>query len=100
MTDEQRVHRGSRAREVLENEEFTAAFEAIEEEITQAWKTSPQRDEDGRQKLFEALTMLSKIRQVLESTVESGKLSLLELQHQNPTMQQKAREFLGMPSWQ
>ena len=100
MTDEQRVHRGSRAREVLENEEFIAAFEAIEEELTQAWKTSPQRDAEGRQKLFECLTMLNKVRQTLQSTMETGKLALLELQHKNPTMREKAREFLGMPSWQ
>lgn len=100
MTDEQRLSRGNRAREVLENEEFTAAFTAIEEELTAAWKQSPQRDADGRQKLFEALTMLHKIQQTLISTVESGKLALLELQHQNPTMRAQAREFLGMPSLQ
>lgn len=100
MTDEERLNRGTRAREVLENEEFIAAFEAIEEELTQAWKTSPQRDEQGRQKLFECLTMLHKVRQVLTTSMESGKLALLELQHQNPTMREKSREFLGMPSWQ
>jgi hypothetical protein len=44
MTDEERLHRGTRAKEVLENEEFQAAFQAIEEELTNAWKTSPQRD--------------------------------------------------------
>lgn len=100
MTDEERLHRGSRAKECLENEEFQRAFEAIEEELTQAWKTSPQRDAEGRQKLFEALTMLHKVRQVLTNSMESGKLALLELQHKNPTMREKSREFLGMPSWQ
>jgi hypothetical protein len=99
LTDEQRLAKGNRAREVLENEEFQAAFEAIEEELTNAWKTSPQRDEEGRQKLFECLTMLHKVRQVLTSTMETGKLALLELQHKNPTMREQARDFLGMPAW-
>lgn len=99
MTDEERLHRGTRAREILENEEFARAFDAIEEELTQAWKQSPQRDVDGRQKLFECLTMLHKVRQVLTTSMESGKLALLELQHQNPTMREKSREYLGMPSW-
>lgn len=95
MTDEERLHRGTRAREVLDNEEFQNAFDAIDQEITQAWKTSPQRDADGRQKLFEALTMLHKIRQVLVTSMESGKLALLELQHQNPTMREQAKRFLS-----
>lgn len=99
MTEEH-LYRGTRAKECLENEEFSRAFDAIEEELTQAWKTSPQRDEAGRQKLFECLTMLHKVRQVLVTTMESGKLALLELQHQNPTMREKSREFLGMTSWQ
>lgn len=99
MTDEERLHKGTRAKEVLENEEFQAAFGAIEEELTQAWKTSPQRDEEGRQKLFEALTMLHKVRQVLTTSMETGKLALLELQHKNPTMREQSREFLGMPAW-
>lgn len=98
MTDEERLHRGSRAREVLENEEFSAAFDAIEQELTEAWKTSPQRDAEGREKLFLALTMLGKIKASLSQTVDSGKLALLNLQHQNPTMQQEARRFLGMDS--
>lgn len=96
MTDEQRLARGNRAREVLENEEFQAAFAMIEEEITEAWKSSPQRDEVGRQKLFEALTMLHKVKAVLSQTVDSGKLALLNLRHQNPTMREQARDFLGM----
>jgi hypothetical protein len=98
MTDEQRLHRGSRAKEVLENEEFSAAFDAIEEELTQAWKNSPQRDAEGREKLFLAMTMLSKVRQSLTTTMETGKLALLELQHTNPTMREQARSFLGIDS--
>lgn len=97
MSDELRLHRGTRAKEVLENEEFQAAFATIEEELTEAWKLSPQRDEAGREKLFQALTMLRRIKAAMEQTVDSGKLALLNLRHQNPTMQQQARDYLGMP---
>lgn len=96
MTLEQRVNDGTRAREVLENEAFKQAFESIEQELTEAWKTSPQRDVDGREKLFQALTMLGKIKLALTTTLESGKLAHLELMHHNPTMREQAREFLGM----
>lgn len=94
MTDEERLHRGTRAKEVLENEEFSAAFEAIEQELTNAWKTSPQRDSTGREHLFLALTMLSKVKASLTQTMETGKLALLELQHKK-TLAQHAREWVG-----
>jgi hypothetical protein len=99
MTEEEKLSRGTRAKEVLENEEFQRAFESIEEELTQAWKTSPQRDADGREKLFLALTMLQKIKLALTQTVDTGKLALLELRHQNPTMREQAKDFLGMTSF-
>lgn len=96
MTEEH-LYRGNRAKEVLENEEFTRAFDAIEEELTQAWKNSPQRDADGRERLFLALTMLSKVKASLTQTMETGKLALLELQHQK-SMAEKAKAYLGLNS--
>lgn len=98
MTDEQRLHRGNRAKEVLDNEEYQAAFATIEEELTEAWKLSPQRDAEGREKLFQALTMLHRVKAALSQTVDTGKLALLNLRHQNPTMQVEARRYLGMDS--
>ena len=92
----ERIARATRAREVLNNEEWQAAFTAIEEELTEAWKTSPHRDAEGREKLFLALTMLNKVKASLEQTMQSGKLALLNLRHQNPTMREQARDFLGM----
>jgi oxalate decarboxylase/phosphoglucose isomerase-like protein (cupin superfamily) len=103
MTEEQinqsRLHRASRVREVVENEEFQSAFEAIEQELTEAWKTSPQRDADGREKLFLALTMLHKVKSALEQTMQSGQIALMNLRHQNPTTREQARDFLGMESF-
>jgi len=99
MTDEERLYRGTRAREVLENEEFQAAFAAIEEELTQAWKTSPQRDSTGREHLFLALTMLSKVQASLTTTMETGRLAAEELKFQK-SMAQKAKAFLGLTSSQ
>jgi hypothetical protein len=94
MTDEERLSRGSRAREVLENEEFGRAFELIEEELTQAWKTSPQRDSTAREHLFLALTMLLKVKTSLTTTMETGKLAAQELQYQK-SFAEKAKAYLG-----
>jgi hypothetical protein len=95
MTDEQRLALGNRAKEVLDNEAFTAAFNEIEQELTQAWKTSPQRDSEGRERLFLALTMLAKVKASLTTTMETGKLALMELEHKK-TLAQRAKESLGL----
>lgn len=95
MTDEERLYKGTRAREVLENEEFISAFTSIEEELTDAWKQSPQRDADGRERLFLALSMLGKVKASLTTTMETGQLALLELQHKK-SMAEKVKAWAGM----
>jgi len=74
MSLEQNLHRGSRAKEVLENEVFIDAFDTIEKELTESWKKSPARDEAGREKLWQ----LQK-----------------ELQHQQ-SLKDRAKDYLGM----
>ena len=90
MTIEQRIHQGSRAREILENEEFIASFEAIEREVIEQWTNSPARDAEGREKLWQYLTMLRKIKAQLTTTLESGKLAQLDLQHKM-TLQERVK---------
>lgn len=94
-TPEQRIYEASRAREVLDNEAFQQAFADIEKELTETWKSSPQRDVEGRERLFVALTMLGKVKQTLQASLDAGKLALLTLQHDNPTLRRQAQEWLA-----
>ncbi len=93
-TLEQRLFLGDRAREVLENEAFIAAFEATEKEVIEQWTSSPARDAEGREKLWQYLMLLRKVKANLQSTLETGKLAQLELQHQ-----QKMEELRGPRLW-
>lgn len=90
MTIEQRIHQGARAKEILENEEFTASFDAIEKEVTEQWLNSPARDLEGREKLWQYLMMLRKVKATLTTTLETGKLAQLELQHKM-TLQERVK---------
>lgn len=81
MTIEQRIYDGARAREVLENEAFLWAFESTEKELIEAWKNSPARDEEGREKLYLMLQLLGKIKATLTNSMETGKLAQMELEH-------------------
>lgn len=81
-TLEERLYNGDRAREVLDNEQFQAAFAAIETEIIDQWKQAPARDREGREKLWAYLHLLQKVRTCLTQTLETGKLAKHELEHQ------------------
>ena len=78
----ERIYNGDRAREVLENEVFIACFGDIEAEILSQWKTSPARDEAGREKLWMLLSLMQKLKATITQSLETGKLARLELEHQ------------------
>jgi len=91
-TLEERIYDGNRARECLENEAFIQAFEDIEQELTNAWRTSPARDEAGREKIYLTLQLLTKLKATITHSLETGKLAELDLQHKR-TLADRAREI-------
>lgn len=89
-TLEQRLYQGDQAKLILENEAFTNAFDAIEKDVIEQWKSSPARDEEGREKLWTYLQMLHKLKASLTTTLETGTLARVELQHKQ-TLADKAK---------
>lgn len=92
---EQRVYDADRAREVLENEAFQQAFADIQQEITEQWKNSPARDEEGRKLLWQLLKLSEKLKVTLEGSLEDGKMARLELDHQQSLLD-KAKSLVGL----
>ena len=92
-TLEQQVYDADKAREVLENEAFQQVFTDIEQELMTAWADSPIRDLEGREKIFQALTMLKKVQSSLVKTFDSGKLAMKELEHKR-TLRERARDAI------
>lgn len=90
---EQRIYEGNRAQEVLENEVFQQVFADIEQEYTEAWKTSPARDAEGREKLWMYLRLLQKLKEQIVTTFETGKLAKLDLEHRQ-TLADRAKAGL------
>lgn len=81
MNIEQRIYNGDRAKEVLENEAFQQAFEDIEKDVIHQWTESPARDAEGREKLWQYLMLLRKVKAQLQTTLDTGKLAKMELDH-------------------
>lgn len=95
MTLEQQIYDGDRAREVLENEAFQQVFADYRKEITEQWTNSPARAEADRERLWLYLSMLNKLEAMLKTTLETGKLRRLDLEHQR-SMLARAKSLIGM----
>lgn len=93
MTPEREIYLSNRAKEVLENDAYTAAFESIRQEILNQWNTSPARDVDGRESLWLMNSLLTKLQLTLESTMQGGKVAAADLRHKQ-TLIQRAKEFM------
>ena len=83
----ERIYNGNRAKEVLENESFQWAINEIKTEVTDQWKNSPARDEAGRERLWMLLKVAEKFEMVLQTTLETGKLASIDLEHKRSLMQ-------------
>lgn len=81
-SEQQRIYEGNRAREVIENEAYIGAFDAIRQEYTNAWMNSPARDAEGREKLYLMLKLTDKLQATLEAAMTDGKIASMTLEHQ------------------
>ena len=92
-TIEQRIYDGDRAREVLDNEQFKLAFDAITAEIIEQWKQAPARDAAGRESLWTMLKLAERLKLALSSTLDTGKLAKAELERQR-TLKERAAQWI------
>ena len=78
------ISRGARAEALLKNDLLQEAFVRLEQDYIDAWKISPARDNDGRERLWQAVNIVAKVRDHIVKVVNDGKLSqrhLNELAH-------------------
>lgn len=95
MTPERELYLSNRAKEVLENEAYTKAFDDIKTELIDQWANSPVRDEPGREKLFLMLWALNKVQGCLSASMQGGSVAKAELRHRQ-TLAEKARDLLRL----
>jgi hypothetical protein len=69
------ISRGARAEALLNNDLLQEAFARLEQDYIEAWKISPARDTDGRERLWQAVNIVAKVRDHMVNVVNDGKLS-------------------------
>lgn len=93
MSLEQDVERGRRADEVLNNDVYAESYALIEQELVRLWRDS--RDKSEREDIHKLLRMLEKARNVLESTMRSGKLAADQLRQKQSLLQRVGTRLSG-----
>ena len=93
MELEQKIGRGIRAKEVLENEIYIESYAALTKEIIELWQQSPARDVEGREKLFLMIGLIDKLKAIIQTEFETGVLAEASLNRKR-TLLEQARDAL------
>jgi hypothetical protein len=78
MSHEADVERARRAREVLDNPVYAAAYGDVREALHAAWAES--KDGEDREHLHRLLLSLEKVNTIMEATMRNGEVAAKELQ--------------------
>jgi hypothetical protein len=83
MTDEftlrRDADRAAKAQGLLDNELLAESFTALRAEYIRAWEATAARDQDARERLWVATTVLTKVRGHLETMISDGKVASAQL---------------------
>jgi hypothetical protein len=88
MDAEIEIRRGKEAERLLTEPLLLEAFEVIEKEFTEAWKSSPAKDPAGRENIWLSLKLLHRVKLHLESVAVTGQMA-------KKSLAQQAREWVG-----
>jgi hypothetical protein len=81
------IVRGAQAHALMQHDLLQEAFARLEADYIAAWRASPARDTDGRERLWQAVNVVGLVRSHLVKIVSDGKLAqrqLDELAGRNP----------------
>ena len=73
------VVRGARAKALMDDELLQEAFARLEADYIAAWRTSPARDTDARERLWQAVNVLGKIKDHIACVAAGGRLAQRQL---------------------
>jgi hypothetical protein len=75
------VSRASRASALLNDSLLQEAFATLDAEYMKAWRATAARDSDARERLWQAVQIVGKVRDHLVRVVETGKVAKAEVEH-------------------
>lgn len=85
------IARGSQAKALLESELLAECFNELDRSYIQAWRITPARDTDARERLWQAVNVLGKVRGHLGRVAADGKLAQRQVDELNAREAAKRR---------
>jgi hypothetical protein len=82
MTDDKLyrdIVRGARAKALIDDELLAEAFVRLDADYIAAWRTTPVRDTDARERIWQATQIVGKVRDHLSAVLNNGKLARRQL---------------------
>jgi len=81
MTDKihEAIVRGDRAKSLLNDELLKESLSALEASYIEAWRFTHARDTDARERLWQAVHVVSKVRDHLAKVASGGAIARAEL---------------------
>lgn len=73
------IDRAHRAQTLIKDELLSECLGKLEAEYIAAWRLSPARDTDGRERLWQAVQIVGKVKDHLVKVLNDGKLAQAEI---------------------
>jgi hypothetical protein len=73
------INRAAQAQALLDNDLIKEAFATLEADYIAAWRETSARDTDARERLWQALQLVGKVRGHLAGVVAGGRFAQAEL---------------------
>jgi hypothetical protein len=73
------VERGARAQRLLDDDLLKEALDTLDRDYTRAWRATSARDTDARERLWQAVQVVAKVRDHLVHVANGGKLAQREI---------------------
>ncbi len=77
---QRQINEAAHADGLLRDEFLWAQFDYLESEYIREWKTWPARDTDGRERLWQAVNVVGKVKDHLVKVLNDGKLAKQHIQ--------------------
>ena len=77
MTDKLELakSRAARAQALANDDLLKEAFTTLEAEYTEFWKATPVRDQDARERVWQAIQVIGKVKGHLQTIIDDGKIA-------------------------
>lgn len=81
MSPQEEINRAEHAQRLLDDTLLQATLAAIKSEVVKAWVECPQRDEEGKEALWQLMKTADKFEGMLWGYINTGSLAINNLKH-------------------